>query len=63
MTELTERERLQKNVVDAKAAASNAAFHVYDEAYSTKKEAVRLLRNYLKEQDNEYKFRNIWINH
>ena len=51
MTELTELERLQKNVEDTDAAY-DAAFHVYDEAYSTKKEAVRLLRNYLKEQDN-----------
>ena len=56
MTELTELERLQKNVKDTKAdyAVAAAAFwHVCDEAYSTKKEAVRLLRNYLKEQDNE----------
>ena len=59
---MTELERLQKNVEDTDAVY-DAAFHVYDEAYSTKKEAVRLLRNYLKEQDNEYKFRNIWINH
>ena len=49
---MTELERLEKKVVDADAAY-DAAFHVYDEAYSTKKEAVRLLRNYLKEQDNE----------
>ena len=51
MTELTELERLHKNVEDTDAAY-DAAFHVYDEAYSTKKEAVRLLRNYLKEQQD-----------
>ena len=48
---MTELERLEKNVKDTDAAY-DASFHVYDEAYSTKKEAVRLLRNYLKEQQD-----------
>ena len=48
---MSELEKLEKKVADADAAY-DASFYVYDEAYSTKKEARRLLRNYLKEQAN-----------
>ena len=53
MTELTERERLQKNVVETKAAVSNATDWAYAvEAVPVYAKALDALEDHLKEHDD-----------
>ena len=52
MTELTKLERLEKAVVDTKAATATA-YAVVDAAYDAWDKARDELAEYLKEQDNE----------
>ena len=59
MTELTKLERLQKEVVDARAAKAAAEddycynYPTFEEACHELEDAKYLLEKYLKEQDNE----------